>query len=106
MSLIIQGNDKKFWNSDVRLAAISHLISSLDFNYDLDADYDVFQKYMLAILDSIGNTINQVAPYDEDRNIEVVNNFIEYALDSNIIVIEAEQEGLIDRKEVDMDFEY
>lgn len=105
LSLIIQGNDKKFWNSDVRLAAISHLIGSLDFKYDLDADYDVFQKYMLAILDSIGNTINRVAPYDEERNIEVVKKFIEYALDSNII-IEAEQEGLIDQMDDDIDFDY
>lgn len=100
LSVIIQGNDEKFWNSDARLAAITHLIGTLDFKHDLDADYDVFQKYMLAILDSIGNAINWAAPYDEERNIEVVKKFIEHALGSNIVV-EAEQEGLIDQKEED-----
>ncbi|WP_411503401.1 hypothetical protein [Brevibacillus centrosporus] len=105
LSVIIQGNDKKFWNSDVRLAAITHLIGSLDFKHDMDADYDLFQKYMLAILDAVGNAIDWAAPYDEQRNIEVVKKFIEHALDSNIVV-EAEQEGLIDQKEDDIDFGY
>lgn len=66
----------------------------------MDADYDVFQKYILAILDAIGNAIDWAAPYDEERNIEVVKKFIEHALGSNIVV-EAEQEGLIDQKEED-----
>ncbi|MGD8191843.1 hypothetical protein ACQCN2_17900 [Brevibacillus ginsengisoli] len=104
LSLIIQGNEKKFWNSDIRLATIVHLIDSIDYKHDLNADYNLFQKYLLAILDSIGNAISWAAPYDdEERNIEIVKKFIEHALNSNIVV-EAEQEGLIDQKEDDLDF--
>ncbi|MED4782692.1 hypothetical protein [Brevibacillus choshinensis] len=104
LSVIIQGHEKKIWNSDIRLAAITHLISLLDYKHDLDADYSVFQKYMLAILDSIGNVISWAAPYDDEiRNIEIVKKFIEDALNSDVVV-ESEKEGLIDKKEDDIDF--
>jgi hypothetical protein len=104
LSVIIQGDRESYWRSDIRLAAIKHLIGTLDIKYGMDSNYDVFQKYMLTILDSIGSAIRWVSPYDDERNVEVVRKFIEHSLNSPILR-EAEQEGLIDQREdEDMDW--
>lgn len=98
LSLIIQGERENYWRSDLRLAAIKHLISSIDLKHDADGDHELFDKYMLTILDTIGRVIALDTPIDEKRNIEVVQKFIQYSLNSRI-VLEAEKEGLIDQKE-------
>ena len=104
LSVIIQGDRESYWRSDIRLAAIKHLIDTLDFKYGMDSNYDVFQKYMLTILDSIGSAIRWFSPYDDERNVEVVKKFIEHSLNSRILS-EAEQEGLIDQRK-DEEFDW
>ncbi|MCC8434480.1 hypothetical protein HP567_007935 [Brevibacillus sp. M2.1A] len=99
LSLIIQGERENYWRSDLRLAAIKHLISSIDLKHDADGDYELFDKYMLSILDTIGSVIALNEPFDEKRNIEVVQKFIQYSINSQVM-LEAEKEGLIDQEEL------
>lgn len=99
LSLIIQGERENYWRSDIRLAAIKHLISSIDLKHDADGDHELFNKYMLTILDTIGSVIAMEAPFDEKSNIEVVRQFIQYSLNSKVMQ-EAKNEGLIDRYEL------
>ncbi|ATO49844.1 hypothetical protein P4V86_16960 [Brevibacillus laterosporus] len=104
LSILIQGDEKNHWNSDIRLAAIKQLIWELDIKSECNADYNIFQKYMLTILDSIGNVISWATPYDEERNIEKVKRFIEDSLVTKIVE-DATQEGLIDQyDDDDIDF--
>lgn len=98
LSLIIQGERENYWRSDIRLAAIKHLISSIDLKHGADGDLELFDKYMLTILDSIGSVIAAEAPFDEKSNIEVVQKFIQYSLNSKVM-LEAKKEGLIDQEE-------
>ncbi|MFB0831897.1 hypothetical protein ACEU2D_20150 [Brevibacillus laterosporus] len=95
LSILIQGDEKHYWNSDIRLAAIKQLIGSLDIKNEFNGDYEMFQKYMLTILDSLGNIISWATPYDEDRNIEIVKSFIQDSLETKIVE-EANREGLLD----------
>ncbi|GED67734.1 hypothetical protein BRE01_14360 [Brevibacillus reuszeri] len=97
LSLIIQGERENYWRSDLRLAAIKHLINSIDLKHDANGDHELFDKFMLTILDTIGRVIALDTPIDEKRNIEVVQKFIQYSLNSRI-VLEAEKEGLIDQE--------
>lgn len=99
LSLIIQGERENYWRSDIRLAAIKHLISSIDLKHDANGDHELFDKYMLTILDTIGSVIAMEAPFDEKGNIEVFRQFIQYSLNSRVLQ-EAKNEGLIDREEL------
>lgn len=98
LSLIIQGEREEYWRSDLRLAAIKHLINSIDLKHDANGDHELFDRYMLSILDTIGSVIALEAPFEEKRNIEVVQKFIQYSLNSRLVE-EADKEGLIDKEE-------
>ncbi|MET3291823.1 UNVERIFIED_CONTAM: hypothetical protein ABID98_004393 [Brevibacillus sp. OAP136] len=102
LTVITQGKREYYWQSDIRLAAIKHLIETLDIKHDMNGDLNLFEKYVLTILDAIGSVIKWNTPYSEERNIEIVKSFIEDALNSRIL-IEAEKEGLIDQSKDDID---
>lgn len=74
LSLIIQGERENYWRSDLRLAAIKHLISSIELKHAANGDHELFDKYMLTILDTIGRVIALDTPIDEKRNIELSKN--------------------------------
>ncbi|HZG18048.1 MAG TPA: hypothetical protein VE710_24005 [Candidatus Bathyarchaeia archaeon] len=94
LAFIMQGDSDVLWNSDLGLAAIRHLIEVNDNQYS-HAEPEIYEKYILQILDSIGSVIKWNAPY-EGKNINVVKRFIEDSLMSNAFT-EAEEEGLINK---------
>lgn len=106
LAVAIQGKEEVYWNNDLKLAAIKHLIRMLDFKQMMDEDIYASEKYYLTILDALGCSLSWNYPFhdDEKRNIEKVSTFIKHALDSGRLE-QYEEEGLIDQKEDDDDFE-
>ncbi|AYB41677.1 hypothetical protein D5F52_26345 (plasmid) [Brevibacillus laterosporus] len=106
LTVAIQGKKDLFWNNDLRLAAIKHLISTLDFKQMVEEDWNISEKYYLTILDEIGMSLSWNYPFHdgEKRNIEKVGTFIKHSLASGRLE-QYEEEGLIDQKEDDDDFE-
>ncbi|AQZ46678.1 hypothetical protein ERICIV_04101 [Paenibacillus larvae subsp. larvae] len=103
LTVLIQGKETLFWNNDLKLAAIKHLICMLDFKQMVDEDWDIMDKYYLTILDEIGMLMSWNSPTNDDgkRNIETVATFIKDSLDSGRLE-QYEKEGLIDLKENDL----
>jgi len=94
LAIIMQGNTDLHWNSDLGLAAIRHLIEVNDNQYS-HVEPELYEKYILQILDSVGAVLKWNTLYD-GKNIEVVKRFIEDSLMSNSVA-EAEEEGLINK---------
>ncbi|MGE7828986.1 hypothetical protein [Paenibacillus sp. NPDC093718] len=99
LTIAIQGDEERIWNNDLRLAAINHLIHSLDFKPMIEMDRTLPDKYYLSILDAIGNLMSWYEPVDRgSRNIEKVALFLQYMMESGQLE-KYEAEGLIDQKE-------
>ncbi|WNS79418.1 hypothetical protein RRU94_17955 [Domibacillus sp. DTU_2020_1001157_1_SI_ALB_TIR_016] len=100
--LSMTGDKDVIDGTDAQLSAIKMLLGNIDFEAEYNSDPEASQKGCLSVLDEIGRLLRvrmDVFP-KEQRNIEVVRNFLNAMLLSRIYEQESYQ-GIFDQDRVD-----
>ncbi|MCI2257077.1 hypothetical protein L2D08_22410 [Domibacillus sp. PGB-M46] len=100
--LSMTGDKDVIDGTDAQISAIKMLLGNLDFEAEYNSDPEACQKGFLSVLDEIGRLLRtrmDVFP-KEQRNIEVVRNFLNGMLLSRVYEQES-YEGIFDQDRVD-----
>lgn len=100
--LSMTGDKDVIDGTDAQISAIKMLLGNLDFEAEYHSDPEASQKGYLSVLDEIGRLLRtrmDVFP-KEQRNIEVVRNFLNGMLLSRVYEQESYQ-GIFDQDRVD-----
>ncbi|ATA58808.1 hypothetical protein [Geobacillus stearothermophilus] len=96
ISIEIKGPSNQFGALDLQVQAIKSLISTMDFKFAEEGDFEVRQKVYLQILDAVGSMIKLDFEgfIDEKRNIEAVCDFLNWVLEEKIYELSGYRELL------------
>lgn len=81
-----------------KLKAINFLIESIDMKRDCREDYEIFEKVMLSILDTVGSMLKVESGIGEQRNLEYVKYLIDEVFENNLF-LSPRYEGIFDQIE-------
>lgn len=81
-----------------KLKAIHLLIESIDVKHACDENYEIFNKVMLSILDSVGAALKVESVIDEHRNLQSVRYLVNEVFENNLFE-SPRYKGIFDNEE-------